>query len=108
MFAWKEILITQSFQAMTSPYFAPQLKDWKKRIQIKGTVKGTVDNLNAKDIIIQAGKDTYLRGNVSMAGLPDINKTYIDFEAENFRTTYNDAVDPCSAIEGCWDGYQRT
>ncbi|RYF96171.1 MAG: hypothetical protein EOO00_03390, partial [Chitinophagaceae bacterium] len=59
---------------------------------IKGAVKGTVDNLNAKDVIIQAGKDTYLRGNVSIAGLPDINKTYIDFEAENFRTTYNDAL----------------
>ena len=73
-------------------YFAPQLSDWKKRIQIKGNVKGTVENLNGKDLIIQAGKDTYLKGNISMAGLPDINKTYIDFEAENFRTTFNDAV----------------
>ncbi|MBL7699941.1 MAG: translocation/assembly module TamB domain-containing protein [Chitinophagaceae bacterium] len=73
-------------------YFAPQLADWKKRIQLKGNVKGTVDNLNGKDLIIQAGKDTYLKGNISMAGLPDIGKTYIDFEAENFRTTYNDAV----------------
>jgi hypothetical protein len=73
-------------------YFAPQLSDWKKKLQIKGNVKGTVDNLNGKNVIIQAGKDTYLKGNISMAGLPDINKTYIDFEAENFRTTYNDAV----------------
>lgn len=73
-------------------FFAPELADWKKRIQIRGRVKGTVDNLNAKDIVIEAGADTYLKGNVSMAGLPDINKTYIDFEAENFRTTYKDAI----------------
>ncbi|HUQ66329.1 MAG TPA: translocation/assembly module TamB domain-containing protein [Flavitalea sp.] len=73
-------------------YFATELSDWKKRIQINGNVKGTVDNLNTKDIVIEAGADTYLKGNISMAGLPDINKTYIDFEAENFRTTYKDAV----------------
>lgn len=73
-------------------YFAPELSTWKKRIQVDGNVKGTVDNLNTKDIVIQAGFDTYLKGNVSIAGLPDISKTYIDFEAENFRTTYKDAI----------------
>lgn len=73
-------------------YFAPELQDWKKRIQVNGTVKGTVDNLNGKNLVIEAGNDTYLKGNISMAGLPDIDKTYIDFEAENFRTTYKDAI----------------
>ncbi len=48
--------------------------------------------LTEKNLVIQAGSDTYLKGNISIAGLPDINKTYIDFEAENFRTTYKDAV----------------
>jgi hypothetical protein len=73
-------------------YFAPELAHWKKRIQVNGNVKGTVDNLNGKSLVIQAGSDTYLKGNISMAGLPDVNKTYIDFEAENFRTTYKDAL----------------
>lgn len=73
-------------------YFAPELKDWKKKITAVGVVKGTVDNLNGRNLVLEAGKDTYLRGNISMAGLPDIDKTYIDFEAENFRTTYHDAV----------------
>jgi hypothetical protein len=73
-------------------YFAPELKDWKKRIQIDGTVRGTVDNLKGQNLVIQAGSDTYLKGNISMSGLPDINKTYIDFEAEDFRTTYKDAI----------------
>ncbi len=73
-------------------YFAPELKNWKKRIVAQGSVKGSVDNLNGKNLIIQAGNDTYLRGNISMAGLPDISKTYIDFEAEDFKTNYKDAL----------------
>ncbi len=73
-------------------FFAPELKNWKKKIEINGTVKGTVDNLNGEKLVIEAGKDTYLRGNISMSGLPDISKTYIDFEAENFRTSYKDAL----------------
>jgi hypothetical protein len=73
-------------------YFAPAVKDWKKKIKLSGQVKGTIDNLNAKDITIQAGRDTYLNGNISIAGLPEINKTYIDFEANNFRTVYVDAI----------------
>jgi hypothetical protein len=73
-------------------YFAPELKDWKKRIVAEGSVKGSVDNLNGKNLIIQAGNDTYLKGNISLAGLPDINKTYIDFEADDFKTNYKDAI----------------
>ena len=73
-------------------YFAPELSTWKKRILIKGTARGSVDKLNGKDLIVQAGADTYLKGNLTIAGLPDINKTYIDFEADNFRTTYKDAI----------------
>ena len=73
-------------------YFAPDVKSWKKRITVSGSVKGTVDNLNGNNLLIEAGRDTYLNGNISMAGLPDISKTYIDFEANNFRTTYGDAL----------------
>lgn len=73
-------------------YFAPELSSWNKRIMVKGTARGTVDNINGKNLVIQAGADTYFKGNVSMAGLPDIDKTYIDFEAENFSTIYSDAI----------------
>lgn len=72
--------------------FAPQLATWKKRIQVSGSARGTVDDLDGKNLVIQAGKDTYLKGDVSIAGLSDIRKTYVDFEAESFRTTYQDAI----------------
>lgn len=73
-------------------FFAPQLATWKKRIEVNGLVKGSVDDLNGSNLVIEAGRDTYLKGDISIAGLSDINKTYIDFEAENFRTTYTDAL----------------
>lgn len=73
-------------------FFAPQLSTWKKQLKINGEVKGTIDDLNGKNLVIEAGKDTYLKGNISIAGLSDVGKTYIDFEAEQFRTTYKDAI----------------
>ena len=73
-------------------FFAPALKSWKKRITITGKIKGTVDDLLANSIEVMAGNNTILKGDVSLSGLPDINQTFIDFKANDFRTTYADAV----------------
>ncbi len=73
-------------------YFAPELKNWNKLITIQGDVKGTIDNLSAKNFIIESGKDSRLNGNIKMIGLPDIDSTYIDFRANDFRASYSDAV----------------
>ncbi len=73
-------------------FFAPALQDWKKKIRISGKIKGPVDNLTARKLIIEAGKNTYLNGNISIKGLPDIDNTFIDFVANDFRTTYPDAI----------------
>lgn len=73
-------------------FFAPALQNWKKKIRISGKIKGPVDNLTARKLIIEAGKNTYLNGNISIKGLPDIDNTFIDFVANDFRTTYPDAI----------------
>ena len=73
-------------------FFAPGMEKWKKNIQLKGSVRGTVDDIVGKDLIIQAGNNTLLNGDISMTGLPDINETFIDFKANDFRTTYTDAA----------------
>ncbi len=73
-------------------FFAPSLKTWKKKITIQGKVRGTVDQLNGRDMLVQAGNSTVLNGDISLTGLPDINRTFIDFKANDFRTTYGDAV----------------
>ncbi len=81
-------------------YFAPALKDWNKNLRIKGRASGSVDNLSARNVVIEAGKDSYLTGSLSLKGLPDIEKTYIDFTANDFRTTYPDAVTLIPGLKG--------
>ncbi|MBK7288812.1 MAG: translocation/assembly module TamB domain-containing protein [Chitinophagaceae bacterium] len=73
-------------------FFAPTLRTWKKEIKLEGKVKGTVDDISGREMMIQAGNNTLLNGNISMTGLPDINQTFIDFKSNDFRTTYGDAV----------------
>lgn len=81
-------------------YFAPVLSTWKKSISVRGRVRGTLEDLSAKNLVIQAGNNTYLNGNINLSGLPDINKTYIDFDANDFRTTYADASSIIPALKG--------
>ncbi len=73
-------------------FFAPAAKTWNKKIKISGLARGTVDDLFGSEMTIQAGNNTYLNGDISLTGLPDINKTFIDFKANSFRTTYGDVV----------------
>ncbi|MEK7224257.1 MAG: hypothetical protein AAB221_01055, partial [Bacteroidota bacterium] len=79
-------------------FFAPALKTWKKRITLKGKVRGTVDALAGRELLVQAGNNTLLDGDISLTGLPDINQTFIDFKSNDFRTTYGDAVTIIPAI----------
>ncbi|MCZ2460075.1 MAG: translocation/assembly module TamB [Chitinophagales bacterium] len=73
-------------------FFAPALKTWKKKISLEGKVKGPVSELTGKDLIVHAGGNTSLTGDFSMTGLPDINQTFIDFKANELKTTYQDAA----------------
>jgi TamB, inner membrane protein subunit of TAM complex len=73
-------------------FFAPGLKTWKKNILITGKIKGSLSDLSAKNIRIDAGTHTFLKGDIHLAGLPDIDKTFIDFRSNDFRTTYRDII----------------
>lgn len=79
-------------------FFAPSLSTWKKNIRIDGLVKGTVDALASEDLELWAGNNTYVHGAVSLIGLPDINQTLINVDAQELRTTYRDAVNFIPAI----------
>lgn len=79
-------------------FFAPTLKTWKKNLKINGDLRGTVDALSSNNIELRAGNNTYIRGAVSLIGLPNINETLINIEAEDLRTTYADAVSFIPAI----------
>ncbi|TWI85706.1 uncharacterized protein DUF490 [Lacibacter cauensis] len=73
-------------------FFAPVLKDWNDKINIKGRVRGTVDHLKGNDIVITTLKQTEFDGSFTMDGLPDINGTFLDLKANTLRTSYADAA----------------
>jgi hypothetical protein len=79
-------------------FFAPKIKDWNRTIKIDGKVKGTVDALAAENLEVWAGNNTYINGNISLVGLPNINETLINIEASDLRTTYTDAVSFIPAV----------
>ena len=73
-------------------FFAPEFADWKKTIRVNGKARGAVNDLFAENLEVSAGENTYLNGNISLVGLPDISQTFIDFKANRFKTNYSDAV----------------
>lgn len=83
---------TASISSDDLAYFIPDARDWKKTIKINGRVEGTVDGLASENLELWLGNNTYVNGNVSVIGLPDINKTLLNIEARELRTTYGDAV----------------
>ncbi len=72
-------------------FFAPQVKSWKRNFYLQGIVKGTIDNLSGKKIIIKSG-NTIVDGDITLKGLPDIDNTFIDFKSNNLQINYNDLV----------------
>jgi hypothetical protein len=79
-------------------FFAPALAKWKKKITLHGVVRGSVSDLVGRNLVIQAGNNTLLNGDITLTGLPDIKQTFIDFKANDFRTNYADAVTMIPAI----------
>jgi hypothetical protein len=73
-------------------YFSPSFKTWNKNISITGRVRGTVDDIAGRDLIINAGNGTYINGDVTLTGLPDINSTFIDLKSNDLRTNYSDML----------------
>ncbi len=73
-------------------YFAPETRDWNTVFELSGYVKGTVDNLKAKNLRIRAGGKNYLAGDVALRGLPDIDNTFIDLKASELQTSYAELV----------------
>src|SRR6185437_9371612 len=71
-------------------FFAPALRNWDKHVRLTGDIQGTVADLRGHQVIVEAGKNTSLNGDFHLKGLPDIEKTNIEFKSNDFRTTYED------------------
>ncbi|HEY5463753.1 MAG TPA: translocation/assembly module TamB domain-containing protein [Hanamia sp.] len=73
-------------------YFAPETRSWNTVFSLSGNAHGKVDNITGQKMIIRAGTDNYLDGDISLRGLPDIDQTFIDFRSRELKTNYNELV----------------
>lgn len=71
-------------------FFAPELRGLNHQVEVSGSIKGTVDNLSGKNILLQTGTDTRFAGNFRITGLPDIESSQFDFSIKELRSNKAD------------------
>ncbi len=65
----------------------PQLKN---KINIRGEFKGTISNLQGRNIQINAGDKTELQTNFDIKGLPDITESFVYLNVKKLKTDIYD------------------
>lgn len=71
-------------------YFIPKLEKSQVLLKFNGKVSGYVNNLKTKDLIIQSGQATYVKGDFSIQGLPLIKETLLDLNFSQISTNKKD------------------
>lgn len=70
--------------------FSSELNGLGKKVNVSGEVKGYVNDMSIENCKISYGSRTQFIGNVAMRGLPEIDSTYIHFDAKLLSTNYQD------------------
>src|SRR5690606_13722015 len=81
-------------------FFAPGMNQVAFNVGLSGKLKGTVRHVKGERLLLKTGKATYLRGNISVAGLTDIEKTIFDLDLEQFATIKTDLEPSIAGFSG--------
>lgn len=71
-------------------YFTDGLDHTKFDLGLNGRIRGYVNNLRSKDLLITGGQATYVKGDFSLKGLPDWNNTFLELNFEQIATNKRD------------------
>lgn len=71
-------------------YFAEDINGFKEELRLTGKVRGFVNDLSGSDMNVRYRKSTQFVGDLSIAGLPDFEKSFIHFDAQKLSTSKND------------------
>ncbi|RVT96487.1 translocation/assembly module TamB [Mucilaginibacter limnophilus] len=71
-------------------YFTSSLAKTQFEFGINGRIKGRVNNLKARNLMVTTGQSTYLKGNFSLKGLPDWENTFLELDFEQVATNKKD------------------
>lgn len=73
-------------------FFAPEIKQLHQSLHASFHFDGTVNNFKASNLAAQYGK-SFVKGNFSMKGIPDMRNTQIDFNEVLAKTNYKDLLE---------------
>ncbi|MDB5023291.1 MAG: translocation/assembly module TamB [Mucilaginibacter sp.] len=71
-------------------YFADGLQGVKFDLGLDGHIKGYVNNLRAKNLLVTGGQATYVKGDFRLRGLPYWNNTFLELNFEQIATNKKD------------------
>ncbi|MDF2448727.1 MAG: hypothetical protein K0R26_1231 [Bacteroidota bacterium] len=71
-------------------YFAPELNGCEEILFLNGRVRGFVNDLSGSEMRVKYRDHTEFRGDMSISGLPDIDKSFIHFDAQKLSTSKSD------------------
>lgn len=59
-------------------FFAPVIKDYAKNVLVSGKINGHLSDFKTNELELFVGKNSFLKGDIRITGLPNTSKTYID------------------------------
>lgn len=66
-------------------FFSRELQGLNRKVAVDGSVRGTVNNLKGRRLYIGLDERTWFRGRIDMAGLPNIEQTFIDLSVNELH-----------------------
>jgi len=71
-------------------YFTDGLERVKFDLGVEGRIKGCVNNLSAKNLLVTGAQATYIRGDFRLRGLPDWDNTFLELNFQQIATNKKD------------------
>ena len=71
-------------------FFTSGLEHVKFDFGVDGRIKGRVNNLSAKNLLVTGGQATYIRGDFRLRGLPNWDNTFLELNFQQISTNKKD------------------
>lgn len=71
-------------------YFTDGLAKTKFDLGLDGRIKGYVNDLRAKNLLVTGGQSTYVKGDFNLKGLPDWDNTFLELNFQQIATNKKD------------------
>ncbi|MDB5135125.1 MAG: hypothetical protein JWP37_1728, partial [Mucilaginibacter sp.] len=81
---------TSQISSSDIAYFTNGLEKTKFDLGLDGRIKGYVNNLRSKDLLVTGGQATYVKGDFALKGLPDWDNTFLELNFEQIATNKKD------------------